>query len=107
MCLSVSVSLLQPAFVWEWYCSGKEAGESVPVFMRAFITGWLPNLLLNLWLVMALPRLVYLVVQVRGRGDGRHTMNGLEQALHRIAVSRCVPVHGANACKKRWEEQEH
>jgi hypothetical protein len=34
--------------------------------MRAFITGWLPSLLLNLWLVMVLPRLVYLIVQTEG-----------------------------------------
>lgn len=32
--------------------------------MRAFITGWLPSLLLNLWLAMIMPRLVYLLVQV-------------------------------------------
>jgi hypothetical protein len=56
----------QPAFMWEWYCSGRDAGESLPMFMRAFITGWLPSLLLNLWLVMVLPRLVYLLVQTEG-----------------------------------------
>jgi hypothetical protein len=35
--------------------------------MRAFITGWLPSLLLNLWLAMVMPRLVYLIVQVWGK----------------------------------------
>lgn len=33
-------------------------------FFRSLVTGWLPSLLLNLWLVMVLPRLVYLLVQV-------------------------------------------
>lgn len=55
---------VQPAFYWEWYCSGKEVSSTLQSFMRAFIMGWLPSLLLNLWLGMVLPRLVYLVVQV-------------------------------------------
>jgi len=55
---------LQNAFYWEWYCSGREQGSSLQSFMRAFITGWLPSLLLNLWLAMIMPRLVYLLVQV-------------------------------------------
>jgi hypothetical protein len=59
------VVLLQPAFYWDWYCTNKTVGGTLPSFLRAFITGWLPNLLLNLWLVMVLPRLVYLLVQVR------------------------------------------
>jgi hypothetical protein len=36
----------------------------VAAFTRSIVTGWLPALLLNLWLVMVLPRMVYLVVQV-------------------------------------------
>jgi hypothetical protein len=59
----------QPAFYWDWYCSGKEQSSTLQSFMRAFIMGWLPSLLLNLWLGMVLPRLVYLVVQV---GTSRH-----------------------------------
>lgn len=51
-------------FYWSWYCSGREQGSSLQSFMRAFITGWLPSLLLNLWLAMVMPRLVYLIVQV-------------------------------------------
>ncbi|KAF8073110.1 AAP5 [Scenedesmus sp. PABB004] len=65
-CPQVELGQPMPAFVWEWYCTGKETGSSVPVFMRAFITGWLPALLLNLWLVMVLPRVVYLLVQSEG-----------------------------------------
>jgi hypothetical protein len=57
--------LLQSAFYWQWYCVGREQGSSLQSFMRAFITGWLPSLLLNLWLAMIMPRLVYLIVQVR------------------------------------------
>eukprot|EP00775_Hariotina_reticulata_P011017 gene11017-11171_t len=55
-----------PAFYWDWYCINKTVGGTLPSFLRAFITGWLPNLLLNLWLVMVLPRLVYLLVQSEG-----------------------------------------
>lgn len=51
-------------FYWGWYCNGREQGSSLQSFMRAFITGWLPSLLLNLWLAMVMPRLVYLIVQV-------------------------------------------
>lgn len=57
------ICLLQ-TFYWRWYCSGREQGSSLQSFMRAFITGWLPSLLLNLWLAMVMPRLVYLIVQV-------------------------------------------
>jgi hypothetical protein len=38
----------------------------VASFVRSLITGWTPALLLNLWLVMVLPRLVYLLVQSEG-----------------------------------------
>lgn len=51
-------------FYWEWYCTGREQGSSLQSFIRAFMTGWLPSLLLNLWLAMVMPRLVYLIVQV-------------------------------------------
>lgn len=64
VCLCLVLPCLQPAFVWEWYCTGKERGSALPSFIRALITGWLPSLLLNLWLTMVLPRLVYLIVQV-------------------------------------------
>jgi hypothetical protein len=60
------VALLQ-TFYWNWYCSGRDQGSSLQSFMRAFITGWLPSLLLNLWLAMVMPRLVYLIVQVWGK----------------------------------------
>jgi hypothetical protein len=60
------VRCLQPAFYWDWYCSGKEVSSTLQSFMRAFIMGWLPSLLLNLWLGMVLPRLVYLLVQMEG-----------------------------------------
>ena len=51
--------------LWPWYCHG---GSVIANFIRSLITGWLPALLLNLWLVLVLPRLVYLLVQVRMRG---------------------------------------
>jgi hypothetical protein len=53
------------AIYWEWYCEGRDQGSSLQSFIRAFMTGWLPSLLLNLWLAMVMPRLVYLIVQVQ------------------------------------------
>jgi hypothetical protein len=53
--------------LWPWYCDNDSV---VAAFTRSIVTGWLPALLLNLWLVMVLPRLVYLVVQVGGQGGG-------------------------------------
>jgi hypothetical protein len=51
---------------WTWYCDGRTRGDAVANFVRSFLTGWLPALLLNLYLVMVLPRLVYLLVQTEG-----------------------------------------
>jgi hypothetical protein len=39
-------------------------------FIRSLITAWLPALLLNAWLVLVLPRLVYLLVQVGAPAGG-------------------------------------
>jgi len=47
--------------LWPWYCHNE---SMIASFFRSLITGWLPALLLNLWLVLVLPRLVYLLVQV-------------------------------------------
>eukprot|EP00879_Flechtneria_rotunda_P012611 GHRR01013169.1.p1 GENE.GHRR01013169.1~~GHRR01013169.1.p1 ORF type:complete len:1229 (+),score=453.96 GHRR01013169.1:316-3687(+) len=77
-CPDVSPGDLVPPFVWDWYCTGKDVNSSVPSFLRAFITGWLPSLLLNLWLVMVLPRLVYIVVQSEG---GCFSLSALERRI--------------------------
>lgn len=93
---------LQPAFVWEWYCSGREGSSSVPAFLRAFITGWLPALLLNLWLVMVLPRLVYLIVQSEGSCV---SLSALERRIgavffywdiFNVRRGLCSPAHSAH-----------
>ena len=52
-----------PQLLWPWYCQGHSV---VANFIRSLITGWLPALLLNGWLVLVLPRLVYLLVQSEG-----------------------------------------
>jgi hypothetical protein len=49
--------------LWPWYCT---TSSPVGAFFRSVVTGWLPALLLNLWLVLVLPRLVYLIVQSEG-----------------------------------------
>jgi hypothetical protein len=49
--------------LWPWYCKGH---SMIANFIRSLITAWLPALLLNAWLVLVLPRLVYLLVQVGG-----------------------------------------
>jgi len=54
---------LSSALLWPWYCQGH---SMIANFIRSLITGWLPALLLNGWLVLVLPRLVYLLVQSEG-----------------------------------------
>jgi hypothetical protein len=48
--------------LWPWYCQGH---SMLAPFIRSMITSWLPSLLLNLYLVLVLPRVVYLLVQAR------------------------------------------
>ena len=49
---------------WHWYCDARgQDGVSAASFIRSLMTGWIPSLLLNLWLVLVLPRLVYLLAQ--------------------------------------------
>ncbi|KAI8473306.1 MAG: hypothetical protein J3K34DRAFT_411580 [Monoraphidium minutum] len=65
LCPAPGAPLSKPAaaLVWPWYCSSSSVLAN---FIRSLITGWLPALLLNLYLVLALPRLVYLLVQSEG-----------------------------------------
>lgn len=97
--------------IWPWYCQGTSL---VANFIRSLITGWLPALLLNCWLVLVLPRLVYLLVQVPrglwqgGRGEARRDVardqangcgkqGGRVSLLHVMRVAPRVRLRLANA----------
>ena len=69
---------MQTALYWPWYCEGRVHGNTVANFVRSLITGWAPALLLNLYLVMVLPRVVYLLVQSEASS---YSLSALERRI--------------------------
>jgi hypothetical protein len=68
----------RPLLYWAWYCRSRDDASSPANFLKSLLNGWVPALLLNAWLVMAMPRLVYALVQTEG---GCVSLSALERRI--------------------------